>query len=285
MTSVSFMSSQSVPASSRQLQRWSWHWRLAAIPALPAASRAPSRVAITCAVSMTSRAVTRLLGTSSTPAMLRADSANSSSGFTSMTSVLPVDAEPLQHLRGGLRLAVARPRARRRRSRAPSLQLLRERRAQRAAPHLLRQVELVAARLRPEHGAALAPQRVADLADAARRPVPFCRHGFLPLPLTSARFLVACVPRRSAAFSCTTDAQIRSRLHAAAEHARRSARARRPSRCCALTMSSFMIVQLPVAVSSALLLSPASCTTVLRPASRPAAAARASRAIALRTTT
>ena len=28
------------------------------------------------------------------------------------------------------------------------------------------------------------------------RPVPFCRHGFLPLPLTSARFFVACVPRR-----------------------------------------------------------------------------------------
>ena len=42
------------------------------------------------------------------------------------------------------------------------------------------------------------------------RPVPFCRHGFLPLPLTSARFFVACVPRRSAAFACTTDSQIRS---------------------------------------------------------------------------
>src|SRR5437867_4704142 len=42
------------------------------------------------------------------------------------------------------------------------------------------------------------------------RPVPFCRHGFLPLPLTSARFFVACVPRRTAAFAQTTDSQIRS---------------------------------------------------------------------------
>ena len=42
------------------------------------------------------------------------------------------------------------------------------------------------------------------------RPVPFCRHGFLPLPLTAARFFVACVPRRSEAFSCTTASQISS---------------------------------------------------------------------------
>src|SRR6185437_10692566 len=42
------------------------------------------------------------------------------------------------------------------------------------------------------------------------RPVPFCRHGFLPLPLTSARFFVMCVPRRSAAFACTTDSHTRS---------------------------------------------------------------------------
>jgi hypothetical protein len=42
--------------------------------------------------------------------------------------------------------------------------------------------------------------------------VPFWRHGFLPLPLTSARFLVACVPRRSAAFARTTDSHIRSVL-------------------------------------------------------------------------
>src|SRR5438445_549013 len=42
------------------------------------------------------------------------------------------------------------------------------------------------------------------------RPVPFWRHGFLPLPLTLARFFVWCVPRRAAAFSWTTDSQMRS---------------------------------------------------------------------------
>ena len=40
------------------------------------------------------------------------------------------------------------------------------------------------------------------------RPVPFCFHGFVPLPPTSARFLVVCVPRRSDAFVCTTDSQM-----------------------------------------------------------------------------
>src|SRR4051812_18969430 len=45
-------------------------------------------------------------------------------------------------------------------------QLRRQRRAQRAQLHLARQRVVVAARLRPEHGAALAPQRVADFADA-----------------------------------------------------------------------------------------------------------------------
>src|SRR5713226_335657 len=44
------------------------------------------------------------------------------------------------------------------------------------------------------------------------RPVPFCRHGFLPLPLTSARFFVMWVPRRSAAFARTTDSQMSSPL-------------------------------------------------------------------------
>src|SRR5207244_4520281 len=44
------------------------------------------------------------------------------------------------------------------------------------------------------------------------RPVPFCRHGFLPLPLTAARFFVAWVPRRAAAFARTTDSQMSSLL-------------------------------------------------------------------------
>src|SRR6187401_588795 len=42
------------------------------------------------------------------------------------------------------------------------------------------------------------------------RPVPFCRHGFLPVPLTIARVFVACVPRRSAALAWTTDSWIKS---------------------------------------------------------------------------
>ena len=85
---------------------------------------------------MTSRAVTRLLGTSRTPAMLRAVSVKPSSCFTSMTSVLPVDAERLEH-RGG-RLGLLRPPALERvddDERAVG-ELLRERRAQRAELHL-----------------------------------------------------------------------------------------------------------------------------------------------------
>src|SRR5581483_5966470 len=46
------------------------------------------------------------------------------------------------------------------------LRLLRQRRTQRAAFDFLRQREVVAARLRSEDGAALAPQRVSDFADA-----------------------------------------------------------------------------------------------------------------------
>ena len=40
------------------------------------------------------------------------------------------------------------------------------------------------------------------------RPVPFCFQGLRPLPLTSARFFVMWVPRRSAAFEWITDSQI-----------------------------------------------------------------------------
>ena len=114
----------------------------------------------------TSRAVTRLLGTSATPAMLRTDSA-------SFVVERHVDE---QRLAGRRRAASASPTAalvlispRRQRvddDQRAVLQLLRQRRAQRAALDLLRQLEVVAARLRPEHRAALAPQRVADLADA-----------------------------------------------------------------------------------------------------------------------
>src|SRR5690606_12331691 len=47
-------------------------------------------VSSTLRVSITSRAVTRLLGSSRTPGRLRTDSANFSSGCTSTISVLPV---------------------------------------------------------------------------------------------------------------------------------------------------------------------------------------------------
>ena len=43
---------------------------------------------------------------------------------------------------------------------------------------------------------------------ARARPVPFCFQGLRPLPLTSARFFVIWVPRRSAAFEWITDSQI-----------------------------------------------------------------------------
>ena len=86
-----------------------------------------------------------------------------------------------------------------------------ERRAQRAALHLLRQRVLVAARLRPEHGAALAPERVADLADAR------AAGALLPPRLLAAAADERAVLRRvraapPAAFACTTDSQIRSVL-------------------------------------------------------------------------
>src|SRR5271157_2494945 len=40
-------------------------------------------------------------------------------------------------------------------------------------------------------------------------PVPFCRQGFLPPPLTSARLFVECVPRRWLAKYCLTASQSR----------------------------------------------------------------------------
>src|SRR5439155_24244055 len=71
------------------------------------------------------------------------------------------DGQALQQLRGRLRLDLLR-RQRLDDDHVAVLQLLRERRAQRATLHFLRQPVVVAPRLRPEHGAAVAPQRVAD---------------------------------------------------------------------------------------------------------------------------
>src|SRR5258708_8378059 len=71
------------------------------------------------------------------------------------------------------------------------------------------------------------------------RPVPFCRHGFLPEPLTAERFFVACVPRRSAVFSWTTASEMRSVFTRPPKIS--SLRSRAPTvSFLALTMSTFM---------------------------------------------
>ena len=100
-----------------------------------------------------------------TPGMLRTERDSFSSSVDVDEHRLAGDAEPLQQLRRRLGLDLARPSARRRRpARRPAASA--QRRAQRAALDLLRQLEVVAARLRPEHRAAVAPQRVADRPDA-----------------------------------------------------------------------------------------------------------------------
>ena len=111
------------------------------------------------------------------------------------------------------------------------LQLLRQRRAQRAALDLLRQLVVVAARLRPEHRAALAPQRVADLADAR------AAGALLPPRLLAAAAderavlgRVRAAPLRGVLAARPTPRSGRSSR--ARRTRRRSARARRPSRCC-----------------------------------------------------
>src|SRR5688572_7955134 len=76
---------------------------------------------------------------------------------------LAVDAELAQHLRRRFRLDLAQHQRIHHDHRA-ILQLLRDGGAQRPLLHLARQVKVVAARLRAEYGAALAPQRIANLA-------------------------------------------------------------------------------------------------------------------------
>src|SRR5437667_5781614 len=70
------------------------------------------------------------------------------------------DAEPREELYRGLRLHLVGGQRIDDDERA-LLHLLRERRAQRAALHTSGQREIVAARLRPEHRAAVPPQRIA----------------------------------------------------------------------------------------------------------------------------
>src|ERR1035437_6608419 len=52
-------------------------------------------------------------------------------------------------------------------------------------------------------------QRELRMLPARARPVPFCRHGFLPPPRTSPRLLVAWVPLRWLARYCLTDSHSR----------------------------------------------------------------------------
>ena len=91
----------------------------------------------------------------------------------------------------------------------PGLHLERQRLAQPAALHLLRQRERVVARLRREHDAALAPERVAQIAHPRAA-------GALLLPqlLAAARHRGAVLGRVRAAplaaCSCTTASQMRS---------------------------------------------------------------------------
>ena len=123
-----------------------------------------ARVAITRVVSITSRAVKRLLATRRTPVRLRAARAKPSSGATSMTSVLPL--APSRRSSSAAAFVFASPLERvddDERTRPAASE--RERRSQRAAAHFARQGIVVAARLRPEDGAALPPQRIPDLAD------------------------------------------------------------------------------------------------------------------------
>src|SRR5262249_27579250 len=79
---------------------------------------------------------------------------------------LAAGAERPEHRRGGLGLLLGHGVQRVDDHERAVGDLRRQRRAQRAQLHLARQRVLVAARLRAAHGAALAPQRIADLADA-----------------------------------------------------------------------------------------------------------------------
>ena len=118
-----------------------------------------ARVAMMRVVSITSRAVSRPLATSR-------DAGDVARRRAEVLVELHVDderlagrAEALQQLDRRLRLLLAPPCSSSTTTTAPSLQLGRERRPQRAALDLLRQRVVVAARLRREHRAAVPPER------------------------------------------------------------------------------------------------------------------------------
>ena len=130
-----------------------------------------ARVAMMRCVFITSRAVRRPLATTVTPARLRADSAE-------LLVRLHVDhqraaraAQAPQQFRRGLGLDFRHAQRVDDRHGAVT-KLRRQRRAQRATFDLLRQLERVAARLRPEDRAALAPERRARRSRPAAGPCP-----------------------------------------------------------------------------------------------------------------
>ena len=168
--------------------------------------------------------------TSATPGMLRTDRANLSSSATSMSTALPSTPSRFSSATAALVL-ISRRRQRVDDDQRAVLQLLGERRAQRAELDLLRQLEVVAARLRTEHRAALAPQRVADLADAG------AAGALLPPRLLAAAADVArgswsCACRAARRRSRARPTPRSDRRSRARRTPRRGRRWRRPSRCC-----------------------------------------------------
>src|SRR5439155_15934887 len=126
------------------------------------------------------------------------------------------DAERLQQLRRGFGLDLGR-RERIDDDDGAVLQLLGERRAERAAADFFRQRVLVAARLRTEDGAAVPPERVADRADArASRALLPPRLLAAPLHVRAVLRLVRAAPLRRVGLDDRLPHQVA--VHASAEH-------------------------------------------------------------------
>src|SRR5438128_10737962 len=92
------------------------------------------------------------------------------------------------------------------------------------------------------------------------RPVPFCRQGFLPLPETSARVFVLCVPERRLARYCFTAKCIRPSLTGPANTA--SAKSNWP------TTSLFKFLMFTVGIKTLGFIGPISQPLHIRPGTR-----------------
>src|SRR5208282_2161067 len=82
------------------------------------------------------------------------------------------------------------------------------------------------------------------LVPARALPVPFCRQGFLPPPLTSSRLFVECVPRRWLARYCLTASQSRLWFGVTAKTSSAS------SSCLTVAPSKFLTSTVAMLVSS-----------------------------------